>query len=161
MDADGVAVEDVEDILVTIYPNAVKSTGHTPYPKTVDEAKFSLHYCLAAALEKGEFGLAELEVSGCRMTDRLVPLVRVVTDPELENRAKGIRGAVVTVTAGGKTYTETVLTPKGEGEKRLSWADLEIKFRQCAEGMADSGQVADIIARIRAIQPSCSYTKLV
>ncbi len=161
MDADGVAVEDVEDILVTIYPNAVKSTGHTPYPKTVDEAKFSLHYCLAAALEKGEFGLAELEVSGCRMTDRLVPLVRVVTDPELENRAKGIRGAVVTVTAGGKTYTETVLTPKGEGEKRLSWADLEIKFRQCAEGMADSGQVADIIARIRAIQPSCPYTKLV
>ena len=76
-------------------------------------------------------------------------------------KTKGIRGAVVTVTAGGRTYTETVLTPKGEGEKRLSWADLEIKFRQCAEGMADSGQVADIIARIRAIQPSCSYTKLV
>lgn len=161
MAADSIGPEAVEDIQVTIYPNAVKSTGHTPYPKTVDEAKFSLHYCLAAALEKGEFGLAELEVSRCRMTETLVPKIRVIPDPELENRAKGIRGAVVTITAGGKTYTETVLTPKGEGEQRLSWSDLEIKFRQCAEGMADADAVADIIARIRFLDTNLPYTNIV
>ena len=161
MEADGIAPEAVEDIEVTIYPNAVKSTGHTPYPKTVDEAKFSLHYCLAAALEKGEFGLAELEVSRCTMTEMLVPKIRVIPDPELENRAKGIRGAVVTITAGGKTYTETVLTPKGEGEQRLSWEDLEIKFRQCAEGMADANAVAGIIAAIRGLNTDKPYTNIV
>lgn len=161
MEADGIAPEAVEDIEVTIYPNAVKSTGHTPYPKTVDEAKFSLHYCLAAALEKGEFGLAELEVSRCTMTEMLVPKIRVIPDPELENRAKGIRGAVVTITAGGKTYTETVLTPKGEGEQRLSWEDLEIKFRQCAEGMADANAVAGIIAAIRGLDTDKPYTNIV
>ncbi|MBE6807198.1 MAG: MmgE/PrpD family protein [Ruminococcaceae bacterium] len=160
MEADGVGLDAVETIEVTIYPSAIKSTGHTPYPTTVDQAKFSLHYCLAAALEKGEFGLAELEVSSCRLTNVLVPKIRVMPDDELENRAKGIRGAVVTVTAGGKTYTETVLTPKGEGEKRLSWEDLEVKFRQCAEGMKNRQQVAEMIARIRAIAPEAPYTNI-
>lgn len=161
MDADGVAVEDVEDILITIYPSAINSTGHTPYPTTVDQAKFSLYYCLAAALEKGEFGLAELEVSSCRLTNVLVPKMRIIPDNELENRDKGIRGAVVTVTAGGKTYTETVLTPKGEGEQRLSWADLEVKFRQCAEGMADADAVAQTIADIRGLDTDKPYTNIV
>jgi len=160
MEADGVGLDAVETIEVTIYPSAIKSTGHTPYPTTVDQAKFSLHYCLAAALEKGEFGLAELEVSSCRLTNVLVPKIRVMPDDELENRAKGIRGAVLTVTAGGKTYTETVLTPKGEGEKRLSWEDLEVKFRQCAEGMKNRQQVAEMIARIRAIAPEAPYTNI-
>lgn len=153
MEADGLGPDAVEAIEVTIYPSAIKSTGHTPYPTTVDEAKFSLHYCLAAALEKGEFGLAELEVSSCSLTDLLVPKMKITPDPELENRAKGIRGAVVTITAGGNTYTETVLTPKGEGEQRLSWEDLEIKFRQCAAGMADNAAVAAMMERIRAIRP--------
>lgn len=157
MEADGIGPEAVEDIAITIYPNAIKSTGHTPYPTTVDEAKFSLHYCLAAALEKGEFGLAELEVSSCRLTKLLVEKIRVIPDPELENRGKGIRGAVVTVTAGGKTYTKTVLTPKGEGEQRLSWEDLEVKFRQCAQGAADADQVAAIISRIRDLDTNAPY----
>lgn len=149
MEADGVDLDGVEDIAVTVYPSAIRSTGHTPYPTTVDEAKFSLHYCLAAALEKGEFGLSQLDVSTCKKTAFLVPKIRVIPDPELENRAKGIRGAVVTITAGGRTYTETVLTPKGEGEQRLSWRDMEIKFRQCAAGMADGRRVAALIGRIR------------
>lgn len=161
MDADGVTPDQVEEIAVTIYPNAVKSCGHTPYPTTSDEAKFSLQYCLAAALEKGEFGLAELEVHGCRLTQTLVPKIRVITDPEMENRAKGIRGAVVTVQAAGKTYTETVLTPKGEGEKCLSWEDLEIKFRQCAAGMATDTQVAALLQRIRTIAPQEPFAVLV
>lgn len=161
MAADGMTPRDVEDIEVTIYPNAVKSTGHTPYPKTVDEAKFSLHYCLAAALEKGEFGLKELDVTQCQLTNVLVPKIRVIPDAELENRAKGIRGAVVTITAGGKTYSDTVLTPKGEGEKRLTWEDLEIKFRQCAEGMADSAQVAEMIRCIRHLDVKNVYSNIV
>lgn len=161
MQEDGLGLDAVEAIDVTIYPSAIKSTGHTPYPTTVDEAKFSLHYCLAAALEKGEFGLAELEVSSCEKTAFLVPKIRVTPDPELENRAKGIRGAVVSVTAGGKTYTETVLTPKGEGEQRLSWADLEIKFRQCAAGMADADQVAVLMDRIRTLNPQSPYSAVV
>ncbi len=161
MDADGVGLEQVEKIQLTIYPSAIKSCGHTPYPTTVDEAKFSLHYCLAATLEKGEFGLAELDVSSCQLTEMLVPKIQVVVDTELENRAQGIRGAVVTVTAGGKTYTETVLTPKGEGEKRLSWQDMEIKFRQCAEGMADTQQVAEILNRIQNIQSKHPYKNII
>lgn len=161
METDGLRPDAVERIDITIYPSAIKSTGHIPYPATADEAKFSLHYCLAAALEKGEFGLAELEVSSCKMTEMLVPKICITPDPELENRAKGIRGATVTVTANGKIYTETVLTPKGEGEQRLSWEDLEVKFRQCADGMADAHQVEQIIAGIRSLDVRKPYTTIV
>ena len=123
---------DIEDIEVIIYPSAIKSTGSIRYPKNVDEAKFSLCYCIATALEKGVFGLDELNVNLSKGVEYIVPKIRFIEDASMEDRKKGIRGAKMVVKTKHKVNEEPVLIPKGEASKPLVWEDLYKKVEQCA-----------------------------
>lgn len=159
MEQDGFTPRDVTAIDLRVYPAAIKSTGNIPYPKTEGEAKFSLHYCTAAALLLGGFGLAQLDVASCPGAQELIPLVHLTEDPAMEDRARGIRGAVVRITLkSGDVYEQTVLTPKGEGSQPLDWTDMEQKMRQCAVGVCDEDRVAAILRQVRAISPAAPFS---
>jgi 2-methylcitrate dehydratase PrpD len=54
-----IKADDINKILVGTYPIAVSTTGERYEPGTADEAKFSLPYCVAAALIYGKVGLEE------------------------------------------------------------------------------------------------------
>lgn len=143
--AEGKDLAQVEEIRLYVYPAAIRSTGTIRIPKTGEEAKFSLCYCLATSLTKGSFGFGDLE---CEMTPQLETLIEKITfipTPELEDRAKGIRGAKLEVVAGGKVYESTVLVPKGEGDKKLSAEDLRKKMELCAQGVIEEAEAAALV----------------
>ena len=143
--AEGKDLAQVEEIRLYVYPAAIRSTGTIRIPKTGEEAKFSLCYCLATSLTKGSFGFGDLE---CEMTPQLEALIEKITfipTPELEDRAKGIRGAKLEVVAGGKVYESTVLVPKGEGDKKLSAEDLRKKMELCAQGVIEKAAAAALV----------------
>lgn len=155
MEQDGFVLGDVASIDLRVYPSAIKSTGSIRYPKTEGEAKFSLYYCTAVSLLLGGFGLAQLDVESCPQAQELIPLIHLTEDTAMEDRARGIRGAVVRVTLkNGAVYEQTVLTPKGEGKQALDWTDLEQKMRQCAAGVRDEEQAAAILHQVRAASPA-------
>lgn len=158
---DGLAVSDIEGITVTIYPSAIKSAGTILYPRTADEAKFSIHYCMAVALVKGSFGLDELDTSSCTSALGFIPKITLVPDLGMEDRRAGIRGAKVHLrTVSGKDYEETILIPKGEANKPLDWMDLQKKFSQCA-GELYSPEVQEVILRtIQNIDMDGSFAAL-
>ncbi len=158
--ADGLSADDVDTITVTVYPNAIRSTGNIPYPNNVDEAKFSIHYCLATALLKGGFGLDDLNVEQGSAYRPLVEKMQLVADPALENRAAGIRGAKVSITANGKTYEETVLIPKGEADQRLAWSDIERKFGECAGDLCTTTAVKNAVTALRTLDPATTFSVL-
>lgn len=150
--ADGLSVEDVQDIQVTVYPSAIRSTGAISRPATGDEAKFSLRYCVAAALHYGCFGLDQLDVAACRDCFRLIDLIRLHEDPTLEDRSAGIRGARLELTAvNGKVYRQTVLIPRGEAAKPLGWPDIAEKLSACAGSLCSKSQQRAFLAQLQQL----------
>lgn len=157
---DGLSVSDIENITVTIYPSAIKSAGMIQYPRTADEAKFSIHYCMAAALTKGSFGLDDLDVASGEAAFPLASRITLVPDSSMEDRKAGIRGAKIQLRTARGDYEETVLIPKGEAQKPLSWTDIEKKLNQCAGALCNKQAQAAFIKAVRDIEPHMSFVNL-
>ncbi len=154
---DGFSWEDTEALDVTIYPSAIRSAGTIRFPKNADEVKFSIPYCLAAALAEGFFGLDSLNVD-TRDISSLISRITLHPDPSLEDRNAGIRGAKLTLRCkNGATYIQTILIPKGEAKKPLHWWDIEEKLCQCAGSMADPLLLAEGVAYLRAADPDSPF----
>lgn len=151
--ADGKSAADVRAVRVNIYDNAIKIAGQIRVPPTADDAKFSIHYSLATALEKGRFGLDDLDLSG--MTEgitRLIDRIELIPDAAMEDRAAGIRGAKVTATlADGSAYEAQVLIPKGDAANPFTWADMADKMRACMGDKLGGAQIDGVIARVRGL----------
>lgn len=141
---------DVQRITVDTYSTAFKLTGTEYEPRTESTAKFSLPYCLAAAVthrrvSPGEFTQDRIRDPG------LLSLARRVTvrvDPELDRLVPAKRGARVTVTARGRGYEAYVENPLGEPESPLSWGEVADKFRALAEGNLRPGGADEVIRAV-------------
>lgn len=144
--------EEIEEIRVHIYPNAIKLAG-IKYPKDQDETKFSIQYTLACALLNGAYGIDDMNPP--RMTKEVISLIdriRLIPDDTMENRAKGIRGTrVEIIKKDGSRMETTVLVPKGDPENPLSRDDIVNKLRTCAKGQAGEEKLRLIIEGILAI----------
>ena len=147
------SLSDIEQINVTIYPSAIKSAGTILHPRTADEAKFSIHYCIATALTKGAFGLDELNVSAFEDEFDIISKISFIPDEAMENRKAGIRGAKMQIITSNGNFEQTVLVPKGEASKPLDWGDISTKFSLCAADLYTSQKQNDTIKNIRGINP--------
>ncbi len=148
-----VKAEDIEEVKVCIYPNAIKLAG-IKYPKDQDETKFSIQYTLACAILNGSYGIADMNPP--RMTDDVVGLIEKIKlnpDETMENREKGIRGTrVEVVLKNGETYTETVFVPKGDPENPLTRDDIIDKLRSCAKEQAEESKLMELVSAITGIK---------
>ena len=125
--------EAVNSVEIVTYGHAIDLAGLIELPSTVGEAKFSIKYAVAVALERGRFSLEDLSPDGIDdAVKRLVAKERLVRDDGYERPERGVRGARVSVeTAGGEVIGEEVLAPKGEPENPFSRQDVVDKLRSC------------------------------
>lgn len=121
-------------------------------PSDPNEARFSLPYCLAAALQDGTLTVGSFSQQAVTRA-ALVPLMeRVImrTDPELmADRAvteSFERGTVTVTLTDGRVLKETVLTPRGHPGAPLSEDDLARKFCDCAEGALPEARIEEALA---------------
>jgi 2-methylcitrate dehydratase PrpD len=107
-------------------------------PRTPYQAKFSLAYCVSAALLEGRLGLPQFaadrfDASGVRHRDiaDLLTRVRITVAPELTAAYPAAWPArVVITTRAGRTCRGASDFPRGNAENPVSTADLEQK---CAD----------------------------
>ena len=156
----------LEKIKVHVYPAAINLTGSIYEPKNEDEAKFSLAYTVATALTKGNFTLQDLDVAKSfdRETRALVSKIEIISDPLLENRAANIRGArVELVMKNGTIRQEEVKLPKGEPEVPVTFEDIEVKMKSCAETVFPEDRlraIARTVKKLDRLKNMGSLTKL-
>ena len=139
----------VERILVETYPIAVNVVGNKPEPVISSDAKFSLHYCLAAALVFGKVGLEEF--SKQRMRDRRVRAIakRVVVRVSKEFPNAVLGSARVTVSEShGRSTSVKVDVPKGYPNNPLTVGELKEKFRELARIAISSSQAEEIVTKV-------------
>lgn len=160
----GRAVDErsVRSVRAYIYANAIQIAGQIRIPETADEAKFSIHYSLAAALLDGGYGLEDLESEAVTPARRdIVQRIELIPDETMEDRAAGIRGAKVQVDlTDGTVYEQTVLLPKGDAANPFTWEDIARKMESCMAGIHDREKVKEILRFLRTVEPSRAFTTI-
>ena len=146
---DEIRPDSVDEIVVETYPIAVDVVGRKPDPKTSYDAKFSLHYCLAAAITYGNVGLAEFSEDSMR-DPRVRELSRkVIVKTGLEFSRALLGSAKVTLRLhDGRRISSKVDIPKGYPDNPLTEAELEQKFRGLASVALPRAKVEKIIERV-------------
>ncbi|MGP8070135.1 MAG: MmgE/PrpD family protein [Candidatus Bathyarchaeia archaeon] len=139
----------VEEVVVETYPIAMNIVGNKPRPVTSSDAKFSLHYCLAAALVFGRVGLEEF--SEKRLNDtQLRELSGKIVVKVGQEFAKAVLGSArVTVRVrDGREMSFKVNVPKGYPDNPLTASELKQKFRRLASVALSKREVEKIILRV-------------
>ncbi len=108
-----------------------------PNPRTPYQAKFSLAYCVAAALVEGQVGLEQFGadrfgpegVTEPRIR-ALLPHVSVLVDPDVSARYPGEWGTRIRFTARDGAVTDLAAAfPRGNPENPVTTSALEAKLR--------------------------------
>lgn len=110
-------------------PFALQVAGHLR-PRCGSEARFSLSYAAALGLlgcdaTPTEFGAEHLHRPDIAS---VLEWIEVLTDPAIERWSSRVELTL----CDGRTLSETVLVPRGMGERALAWPDLEAKFLSTA-----------------------------
>ncbi|MBI3091221.1 MAG: MmgE/PrpD family protein [Candidatus Tectomicrobia bacterium] len=129
------AAAEVAEVACLVNPLAPAILIHHA-PRTALEGKFSMEFCLAAALCFGEVGPAQVtdEVVRSAAVRDLMRRITMLPSEELAGEeAARLSPAQVTITLrSGHVHSRRVLAPYGSAANPASAADLEQKFRQCA-----------------------------
>ncbi len=103
------------------------------------EARFSMQYCIAAALLNGRLQLSDFTLGAIQRPEvrRLFPLIRMETHPRDDAEAPAERRpAEITVRLrDGRRLHTTVQHARGTMFRPFSRTDLGQKFHECADGL--------------------------
>ncbi|MDB5414554.1 MAG: 2-methylcitrate dehydratase [Rubritepida sp.] len=162
----GLRPEDVVSIHAEVSEVAAANLRYR-FPSDANEARFSLNYCLAAALVQGTLNKASFSPQSLARAE-LVPLIECVTmtvDPELTADRPVTesfeRGTVHVTLRDGTRRTAVALAARGHPSAPLSDAELEAKFRDCASGVIEPEAVdaaLDHLARLGSLERIASLT---
>ena len=137
-------------------------------PSSIPGAQFSLPYCVAVALAKGDLFFDDFtpEALGDREVLDLAQKLEVVVDPEVERMcARNIGFSVVRVsTAGRGQFEARVERVKGSPQNPMNLDEVEKKFRKCAafaEEMVSENALARVIEMVRHLERSPDVSALV
>jgi 2-methylcitrate dehydratase PrpD len=150
--AHGFAASDVESIRVGASKLAFIALLYDR-PKTPLEAKFSMQYCVAAALLDGDVTLASFEPAQVSRPaiGALLPRVAMVDDPRVRDHAE--MGSVVTVTLkNGAVLAQQVMIASGKPEKWFTPERLRTKFMDCAKRAVTPETAGRLYDALRALE---------
>ncbi|MFC2009214.1 MmgE/PrpD family protein [Chloroflexota bacterium] len=144
-----IGYEDVAQIECRVHPLLI---GVMPYsePKTALEAKFSLPYCMAAAVLYGEVGIGEFTDE--KVTDvKAQELVGKVKVTPIEGRTWSDYTyheppeLVSVVLKDGTTYSYDAHINRGHSLNPMTWNEVVEKFTSCVKGVLPSRDIDCVV----------------
>jgi 2-methylcitrate dehydratase PrpD len=131
-----------------------------PYttPQTGLQGKFSLHFCLAAAILHGQIDITTFD-DRVVQDQRIKALMRRITVRKRDATdgppfsSSGPESATVTVrTVDGQTFSKHVDYPAGSPQRPLSSEELRNKFYRCARDRIPANAAERIIASLDTLE---------
>jgi len=157
----GVSPADVAEVRVEVNRDGLLPLRGAP-PATGLEGKFSLEYCLAAALLDGRVGLAAFSDDAVlRPAAReLMAKVMAVEGEEPAEFPIGGYADVSIVLRDGAEHGLRVDVPRGDPSRPLSWDELAAKFRECAGVALAAAGVEEALRLIEGLDDLDSVSRL-
>ena len=123
-------------------------------PSTGLEAKFSMPFCVAAAMVHGQVGLETFEDPAADSRVRmLMPRVTMLVDPTLGVDAPALTQAVVRLTLhDGRTLTRAANGARGYPVHPASDEELAGKFRTCAARAVPASTADELLAHLKNLE---------
>jgi 2-methylcitrate dehydratase PrpD len=105
-----------------------------PRPRTGLEGKFSLEYCLAAAVLDGEVSLRQFEDGMVQRPEieRLIPRIHVEAHPAVKADTKDLLSELTVTLADGRRISRQATTPRGDATRPLTAQEIQEKYERCA-----------------------------
>ncbi len=132
-------------------------------PSTGLEGKFSLEYCLAAALLDGCVGLDTFTDAAVRRPEAMA-LTRTVSvaqdEREMAFPIEGFAELRVAMLSGSALETR-VDAPRGDPRRPLTWEELAAKFRDCASRVLTPVAIDEAIAAVGRLDEMPDIKELV
>lgn len=142
---------DVERIAVEIAPFGRDALQYST-PSTGQEAKFSLEYCVAAALVRDRIGLGAFDPAAVTDSSVRSLLERVEVSYDGSLAYNDHRSSVTVTTVDGRQSTETVPHPPGTGANPITADELEGKFRECATRTVSESTAGTLVRSLRELR---------
>lgn len=159
--SDGEAAREVAAIDVAMYGPGYEIVREMN-PRTPYQAKFSIAYCVAAALTEGRVGLAQFGSERFSPEGTVVPAIHALlerttvwVDPDLTARYPERWPARLALTLrDGRVLGGEADYPRGNPENPAPLSELEDKFRDLVAPRYDADLAERAIVAVRAL-PSC------
>jgi 2-methylcitrate dehydratase PrpD len=140
-----VRAEDIQSLELAISGPGYAIVGEPPeerrQPASVVDGQFSAYFAASVTACDSKFGWTAYN----RLQDADVVDLMGKTSVQIDDTLPRFGGRVTVVTKSGETVVEETLIPLGEPENPVSWAGLEAKFRDLAEGVVGSDGALRII----------------
>jgi len=147
-----VSAVDVDRVEVLIPKGAAEPLIH-PRPTVGLEGKFSMQYCVAAALLDGQVKLDSFEDDAVRRpaAQDLLRRVEMLEDSTESTAVDGFADVTI-VLRDGRRLQRRVDEPRGSALRPLTMDELEAKYRDCAERVLDRKDTVRSLELIRGIE---------
>ncbi|MEM7404600.1 MAG: MmgE/PrpD family protein [Pseudomonadota bacterium] len=155
----GLTPDDVANVRVFVpgdtVPVIAEPETNKRRPRSEYDGKFSMHYIAAAALVRGRFGLAELAPESLADPAILAVADRTTCAPDPDTRFPAYySGGVAIETRAGVTLTHHEPVNRGAGDRALSHAEIEDKFRNNLSLVMDEATTEKMRTHILAMPES-------
>lgn len=153
MSKHGIAASDIVAIEVETFGRALTLANEVA-PSTLEGAQYSIPFCLGVAATRGASALLPLRDESLADVDAVAVARRVRMTVTTEFDAMfpaAVPGRIRVATADG-TFTNTVMTPKGEPANPMTWDDIAAKFQVIATGRIAPLVAGEIRSAIEALR---------
>ena len=153
----GVPFEEVDRMIIRVYDVAENLVGN-PDPQTSYGCKFSLPYCVSAALFFGDVAPKHFSEAYFRNSQLRAMLgrVQVIRDAEMETlfRENPNRWTqeVEIRTRAGQSFVKRIDFPKGDPENPMTFPETIDKFNSLTSEVLSQGQRAHIVDKVSHLE---------
>ena len=159
----GIKPEDIDCVEIRVN-NITDFLINNPAPQNVYGCKFSIQYCVAAALVYGKVGVDEFNARarGSTVMQKIMDKISVVKDEKQEllnreNPAKLASEIIIKMKDGAK-YQMQVDYPKGDPDNPMTWEESNAKFIALAEPVCGRRKAEKLSAYIKNIDEISDIT---
>lgn len=159
-----IRAEDVSEIECNVPPFVMEMLVYN-HPQTGYQGKFSLQYCMTAAILDAEVGLKQFtdEKVLNPKAQTLMKKVRCRTDVKGSAHPLTLPQIVTVRMRNGSKYCHQVPFPKGDPQYPLSWDDVLSKFRDCTHSLlseSDTLRIIKLVSKLESVGNITELTKL-
>ncbi len=135
-------------------------------PATGLQAKFSLEYCVAAALTLGRLGIAQFTDEAVLNSEvrKTMQKLSIIGDEDIEKLARDknlLAPSKVKITLDdGRQFSLMIEEARGGPRDPLSWTEIENKFLECVSQALPVSQAKEVISLIHNLEEVNDLTVL-
>ncbi|MGE4370294.1 MAG: MmgE/PrpD family protein [Burkholderiaceae bacterium] len=157
-------IQEIKHIQTTVSEAAVRNLMYDR-PQDPMQARFSMQYCIAAALIDGDLRLSTFSKQALMRPEvfELMDRITMISDPEQPHDMPATEKswACVSIATNRGSWAIKVVDPKGYPDNPLSESELEAKFYDCCRFAGVHGSSGDydvwrFISRSDNLEKACS-----